>query len=696
MNAAGTTAAAPEARRPSGRRSDRPVSPPGRRSVSSRAPIARRARSPRCDNELANSAPSRRRHSTRHILGRHTPFRDGALAHPPRCVDPEAIVQSSVRHPRWMRAVAVALAAVSLLATRVATGRGGSEIFAARRAPEPRTAKRGRQCRSSSEVPRQRPGHPRLLATWCKPWPDRHARAAGVVRGPGPARSARRRHQRGRAAQRRQGAAVPAIAPLQRSRAARSEREAQRRLQAIALPTTLVLDANGVLLHSSSGTGRRDRQAARGARTSPDAAIGMKARRRPRHHGGTRMSRRTRTVSDLVFQSPRSASRQGSKRSAPKRARQPHDALRANSTSTMTAMHCSWDCASRHYAASRTARSASRVRAALCGLARWRSSIFRVGNFHTSSAAASCCAPSSCPASSVKNSSPVRRQSRSRWRAGAAYRRSGLELVALFGEAAAKRVDEPPGTARRGLVSGAQASGGPWRGCASAASTCGSTPRTAAAPRKFLAASRSGAYTAPRGVGVGWLTLGAYVEHLARAQGLDPAAAVSPDVAADEGRATYVATDIAFPVLHSDLRAAAQLGVQGLSQLRAARRRQRPPTLVREHSIVLLKPQHARARARAGSPARKLEARLDCVSSPAWCSTGAGRRTPTSRRCRGVFAKIAGHRGSATVSLFVDVGRGPQRAAARLRPRDLRPPGGAADPRRAQPAARTGAPARRA
>lgn len=30
-------------------------------------------------------------------------------------------------------------------------------------------------------------------------------------------------------------------------------REAQRRLQAIALPTTLVLDANGVLLHSSFG-----------------------------------------------------------------------------------------------------------------------------------------------------------------------------------------------------------------------------------------------------------------------------------------------------------------------------------------------------------------------------------------------------------------------------------------------------------
>ena len=232
------------------------------------------------------------------------------------------------------------------------------------------------------------------------------------------------------------------------------------------------------------------------------------------------------------------------------------------------------------------------------------------------------------------------------------YRRGSLDLMALTGQP--RRADEPPGTERRGLASGAQAAGQLVKGLRLGGEYLRLDPQDGG-PTTHIPGGFAQVAFEPwlSRLGLRALTLGAYGEY-AHAIDLDPSASVSPDVDPDEGRALYVGTDVSLPLLLPGLRAAASWEYKDYDNFALPGTVNEPPTLVREHTMALLN-RSTHVLEPAQEEGYQFEARLDWRQRADLTLNWSRAENSDSRRFEEFFAELAGHRGLFTLSLFADL-----------------------------------------
>jgi hypothetical protein len=231
------------------------------------------------------------------------------------------------------------------------------------------------------------------------------------------------------------------------------------------------------------------------------------------------------------------------------------------------------------------------------------------------------------------------------------FRHGTFEAVVLSGKP--RRADEPPETERSGLASGAQASMRVVPGL-----------ELGAEYLRFDAQNGGPTTEVPGGfaqiafepwlakMGLESVTLGAYVEY-AEATGLDPATSIATGVDPDEGRGTYVATDLSIPLIAPHLHAGASWEYKDYRNLLLPGGINEPPTLVREHSYALLN-RSTHVLEPAQEEGTQFETRFDWRRSVDLTLNWSRAENADTRRFREFFAELAAHRGALGLSLFYD------------------------------------------
>lgn len=226
---------------------------------------------------------------------------------------------------------------------------------------------------------------------------------------------------------------------------------------------------------------------------------------------------------------------------------------------------------------------------------------------------------------------------------------AGVELLALAGKP--RRANDLPEAKRQGLVSGGQLQARLLRGL-----------RLGAAYVRLDAQDGSAPAEAPGGfvqlnmdpwlerAGVDAISLGSYVE-IARARGLDPATAVSANVDPDAGRGVYLAADLALREFGPGLRAAASWEYKDYQNFLLAGGINEPPTLVREHTYVLLN-RSTHVLEPEQEEGTQLETRFGWSNRADLTLNWSRAENRQSRRFREFYVELAGHFQGGTLSVF--------------------------------------------